>query len=113
MVLFLIGNDAFKNRFALLGSLDHAYTSPVLVVKGTVQGDKPLVVFGRFGIFLGAVRLGEDLFALKLPGGFDPLVFGAVGLLYQSGDSGLQYIPGKVIEIYLIGFQLCSGKRNK
>lgn len=63
-IFFLIGNDALENGFTLLRCFDHTDTAAVLVGERTVQGDKPLGITGRFGIYIGTVRSCEDFFPL-------------------------------------------------
>ena len=41
MVLFFISDDTFKNRFALLGCFNHTHATFILIIKGSVQGNKP------------------------------------------------------------------------
>lgn len=48
MVLFFISDDTFKNRFALLGCFNHTHATFILIIKGSVQGNKPLVIGGCF-----------------------------------------------------------------
>ena len=48
MVLFFISDDTFKNRFALLGCFNHTHATFILIIKGSVQGNKPLVI-GEIG----------------------------------------------------------------
>ena len=81
MVLFFISDDTFKNRFALLGCFNHTHATFILIIKGSVQGNKPLVIGGCFCIFSGTVGWSKDFFfpsssrATSIHSSFEPSVF--------------------------------------
>ena len=68
MIFLLVGNDTFKNGFALFGCFNYAYTAAVLICERAVDRDHPLRIFRRLGIFIGKIGIGDYFSAICFPG---------------------------------------------